>query len=157
MSKKMTAFGSKFIQTSKAVSKKRQKLAETVGLEAAPAVMGEKKAKVSRCMVEILLCLDQSKTPQAVRDVSFDTEYSKGMISRCVENLRQQGYVTVERNVQDRRAVCIALTEKAKPVIADFHAKEKEMIETLYAGLNDADIQDLDRILEIVQANIADM
>lgn len=31
------------------------------------------------------------------------------------------------------------------------------MIETLYAGLNDADIQDLDRILEIVQANIADM
>jgi hypothetical protein len=155
MSKKMTAFGSKFIQTSKAVSKKRQKLAETVGLEG--AVMGEKKAKVSRCMVEILLCLDQSKTPQAVRDVSFDTEYSKGMISRCVENLRQQGYVTVERNVQDRRAVCIALTEKAKPVIADFHAKEKEMIETLYAGLNDADIQDLDRILEIVQANIADM
>ncbi len=152
MSKKMTAFGSKFIQTAKAISKKRQKLAETVGLEAAPAVavMGEKKAKVSRCM-------DQSKTPQAVRDVSFDTEYSKGMISRCVENLRQQGYVTVERNVQDRRAVCIALTEKAKPVIADFHAKEKEMIETLYAGLNDADIQDLDRILEIVQANIADM
>lgn len=42
-------------------------------------------------------------------------------------------------------------------MIADFHAKEKEMIETLYAGLNDADIQDLDRILEIVQANIADM
>ena len=31
------------------------------------------------------------------------------------------------------------------------------MIETMYAGLNDADIQDLDRILEIVQANIADM
>lgn len=47
MSKKMTAFGSKFIQTSKAISKKRQKLAETVGLEAAPAVavMGEKKGK----------------------------------------------------------------------------------------------------------------
>lgn len=159
MSKKMTAFGSKFIQTSKAISKKRKKLAEAVGLEAAPAVAvtGEKKEKVSRCMVEILLCLDQTKTPQAVRDVSFDTEYSKGMISRCVENLRQQGYVTVERNVQDRRAVCIALTEKAKPVIADFHAKEQEMIETLYAGLNDADIQDLDRILEIVQANIADM
>ena len=46
MSKKMTAFGSKFIQTSKAISKKRQKLAETVGLEAAPAVAvtGEKKA-----------------------------------------------------------------------------------------------------------------
>lgn len=30
MSKKMTAFGSKFIQTSKAISKKRQKLAEAV-------------------------------------------------------------------------------------------------------------------------------
>ena len=29
--------------------------------------------------------------------------------------------------------------------------------ELSYAGLNDADIQDLDRILEIVQANIADM
>lgn len=159
MSKKMTAFGSKFIQTAKAISKKRKELAEAVGMEAAGTVAakGDKKARVSRCMVEILLCLDQSKAPQTVRDVSHDTDYSKGMISRCVEELRKQGYVTVERNVQDRRAVCIALTEKAKPVIADFHAKEKEMIETLYAGLNDADIQDLDRILEIVQANIADM
>ena len=31
------------------------------------------------------------------------------------------------------------------------------MIESLYACLIDADIQDLDRILEIVQANVADM
>lgn len=108
-------------------------------------------------MVEILLCLDQSKTPQAVRDVSCDTEYSKGMISRCVENLRQQGYVTVERNVQDRRAVCIALTEKAKPVIADFHAKEKEMIETLYAYFERCGYSGSGSDSEIVQANIADM
>ena len=79
------------------------------------------------------------------------------MISRCVEELRKQGYVTVVRDKEDRRAVRISLTDKAKAVIADFHAKEKEMIETMYAGLNDADIQDLDRILEIVQANIADM
>lgn len=159
MSKKMTAFGSKFIRTSKAVSQKRKELAEAVGMEAAAAVAvkGEKKAKVSRCMVEILLCLDQSKTPQTVRDVSHDTDYSKGMISRCVEELRQQDYVTVERDKEDRRAVRISLTDKAKSVIADFRTKESELIETIYAGLNEADIQDLDRILEIVQANIADM
>ncbi len=159
MSKKMTAFGSKFIHTSKAVSKKRKELAEAVGMEAAAAVAvkGEKKAKVSRCMVEILLCLDQSKTPQTVRDVSHDTDYSKGMISRCVEELRQQDYVTVERDKEDRRAVRISLTDKAKSVIADFRSKESEMIETVYAGLSEADIQELDRILEIVQANIADM
>lgn len=42
-------------------------------------------------------------------------------------------------------------------MIADFHSKESALVETMYAGLNDADIQDLDRILEIVQANIADM
>ena len=54
MSKKMTAFGSKFIQTAKAVSKKRKELAEAVGMEAAGAVAakGDKKARVSRCMVE---------------------------------------------------------------------------------------------------------
>lgn len=47
MSKKMTAFGSKFIQTSKAISKKRKKLAEAVGLEAAPGCgcNGRKKGK----------------------------------------------------------------------------------------------------------------
>ena len=157
MSKKMTAFGSKFIQTAKAVSKKRKELAEAVGMEAAGTVAakGDKKARVSRCMVEILLCLDQSKAPQTVRDVSHD--YSKGMISRCVEELRKQGYVTVVRDKEDRRAVRISLTDKAKAVIADFHSKESALVETMYAGLNDADIQDLDRILEIVQANIADM
>lgn len=31
MSKKMTAFGSKFIQTAKAISKKRKELAEEIG------------------------------------------------------------------------------------------------------------------------------
>jgi len=159
MSKKMTAFGSKFIQTAKAISKKRKELAEAVGMEAAGTVAakGDKKARVSRCMVEILLCLDQSKAPQTVRDVSHDTDYSKGMISRCVEELRKQGYVTVVRDKEDRRAVRISLTDKAKAVIADFHSKEIALVETMYAGLNDADIQDLDRILEIVQANIADM
>ena len=57
MSKKMTAFGSKFIQTAKAISKKRKELAEAVGMEAAGTVAakGDKKARVSRCMVEILL------------------------------------------------------------------------------------------------------
>lgn len=45
MSKKMTAFGSKFIQTAKAVSKKRKELAEAVGMEAAGTVAakGDKK------------------------------------------------------------------------------------------------------------------
>lgn len=159
MSKKMTAFGSKFIRTSKAVSQKRKELAEAVGMEAvgAEVMKGEKGARVSKCMVEILLCLDQSKTPQTVRDVSHDTDYSKGMISRCVEELRQQDYVTVERDKEDRRAVRISLTDKAKSVIADFRAKESKLVETIYAGLSEADIQELDRILEIVQANIADM
>ena len=113
--------------------------------------------KKGRAAKEILLCLDQSKAPQTVRDVSHDTDYSKGMISRCVEELRKQGYVTVVRDKEDRRAVRISLTDKAKAVIADFHSKESALVETMYAGLNDADIQDLDRILEIVQANIADM
>ena len=39
MSKKMTAFGSKFIQTAKAISKKRKELAEAVGMEAAGTVI----------------------------------------------------------------------------------------------------------------------
>ena len=46
MSKKMTAFGSKFIQTAKAISKKRKELAEAVGMEAAGTVAakGDKKS-----------------------------------------------------------------------------------------------------------------
>ena len=92
--------------------------------------------KKGRAAKEILLCLDQSKAPQTVRDVSHDTDYSKGMISRCVEELRKQGYVTVVRDKEDRRAVRISLTDKAKAVIADFHSKESALVETMYAGLN---------------------
>ncbi len=147
MSKKMTSLGNKFIRTGDAVSSKYKGLSKAVAAE----------YQLTVCEMDILMCLDRCKTPQTVRDVSHDTHYSKGMISRCVESLRQSGYVTVERDTVDRRAVRISTTEKAKPAIVLFHDQANGFIEALYAGLNETDIQTLDQLMETVLANIEDM
>lgn len=147
MNKKMTALGNKFIRTGDAVSSKYKSLSKAAAAEYGLTV----------CEMDILMCLDRCKTPQTVRDVSHDTHYSKGMISRCVESLRLNDYVTVVRDTVDRRAVRISLTEKAKPALTEFNTHASELTNALYAGLSEADLKELDQLTEIVLANIEDM
>lgn len=147
MSKKLTALGNKFIRTGHAVSSKYKRLSKDVAAE----------YDLKVCEMDILMSLERCKTAQTVRDVSRDTGYSKGMISRCVYSLKQSGYVTVEHDTVDRRAVQIELTDKSTPVIALFHEKASSFIETLYAGLSDADLQALDQLMDTVLANTEDM
>lgn len=139
--------GKLFIQTGAAVTDKYEKLAKSVAA----------KYGLTVCEIDILTCLYGGHKPHTVRYVSHNTHYSKGMISRCVDSLNKNGYVTVVRDEIDRRAVRISLTEKANPACRALTSQVRAFSATLTAGLSETETEELERILAMVSENIDEL
>ena len=76
------------------------------------------------------------------------------MISQNVESLRVKGFVSVERNVVDRRAVCIALTEKANDVSKAAVTATNNFSHMLFAGIDEGEKEALMSVLQKMVVNL---
>lgn len=112
------------------------------------------KYGVTTCELDILSCLMQQNKPLSVKHISECVHYSKGMISRNVESLRVKGFVSVERNVVDRRAVCIALTEKANDVSKTAVTATNNFSHMLFAGIDEGEKEALMSVLQKMVVNL---
>ena len=90
----------------------------------------------------------------SVKHISESVHYSKGMISRNVESLRVKGLVSVERNVVDRRAVCVALTEKANNVAKAAVKATNNFSNTLLVGI---DAGEKDALISVLQKMVVNL
>ncbi len=109
---------------------------------------------VTTCELDILSCLMQQGKPLSVKHISESVHYSKGMISRNVESLRVKGLVSVERNVMDRRAVCVALTEKANNVAKAAIKATNNFSNTLFVGI---DAEKKDALMSVLQKMVVNL
>lgn len=109
---------------------------------------------VTTCELDILSCLMQQGKPLSVKHISESVHYSKGMISRNVESLRVKGLVSVERNVMDRRAVCVALTEKANNVAKAAIKATNNFSNTLFVGIDEGEKDALMSVLQNMVVNL---
>lgn len=139
--------GSALIKAGITVADKYDKISKAVGAE----------YQLSVCEMGILHCLYMSSKPHTVRYVSNNTHYSKGMISRCVESLNQNGYVTVVRDEIDRRAVRISLTEKSEKPIRSLCEKMQEFSANVYSEISESELDEFNRILVLVTKKVEDM
>ena len=109
---------------------------------------------VTTCELDILSCLMQQGKPLSVKHISKSVHYSKGMISRNVESLRVKGLVSVERNVMDRRAVCVALTEKANNVAKAAIKATNNFSHTIFVGIDEGEKDALMSVLQKMVVNL---
>lgn len=112
------------------------------------------KYGVTTCELDILSCLMQKEKPLSVKHISECVHYSKGMISRNVESLRVKGLVSVERNVVDRRAICIALTEKANSVAKAAIKATNNFSHILFSGIDEGEKEALMSVLQKMVVNL---
>jgi DNA-binding MarR family transcriptional regulator len=73
---------------------------------------------------------------------------------RMIDRLEEAGLVERRRDPGDRRAWCIFLTEKARPVLAELHHVADEMIERLLHGISEEQRTQLFASLETMRANL---
>lgn len=68
--------------------------------------------------------------------------------TRLVEKLRQKGLVDQKICEKNRRKVDIKITDKGMNLLSEMNPEMSNSISRLFVHLNDAEIQELDRLLE---------
>jgi DNA-binding MarR family transcriptional regulator len=85
-----------------------------------------------------LLCVLMAR-PYGMSDLGGVLGLAKSSLTGLVDRCAQRGLVRREPDPQDARAVRVALTAEGSELAEDFYAETCRRIETLSAGLGDAD------------------
>ena len=110
---------------------------------------------ISVCGLQILDALRYYPDKNTVSDLAENIEVSKGLISREVEVLRKNGYVTTSVDLKDRRVLRISINREQSDEIL---AKEKRLLFSLIfqmAGdLTDEEIMTYKELNKRVYSNL---
>lgn len=89
------------------------------------------------------------------RTIAEKLEISEAAAGRLIDRLCADGFLERQPRADDRRAYSVRLTEKAQPhlsVLADIAIENDELV---YAGLSEAELDQLSAILDTIYGNVS--
>ena len=101
----------------------------------------------------MLLFLANNPGCDTASDMVTLCQLTKSHVSKAVDHLTEMGYITQQRDQQNRRKVHLLLTEEAKPVVKAGQAAQKRFVDVLTRGLSDEDKVAMKRTLEVMIEN----
>lgn len=102
---------------------------------------------------DVLLFLANNPGCDTASDMVTLCQLTKSHVSKAVDHLTEMGYITQQRDQQNRRKVHLLLTEEAKPVVKAGQAAQKRFVDVLTRGLSDEDKAAMKRTLEVMIEN----
>ena len=102
---------------------------------------------------DVLLFLANTPGCDTASDMVTLCQLTKSHVSKAVDRLTEMGYITQQRDQQNRRKVHLLLTEEAKPVVKAGQAAQKRFVDVLTRGLSDEDKVAMKRTLEVMIEN----
>ncbi len=112
---------------------------------------------ISICGMEIITTLRYYPEQNTVSDIAEHLDFSKGLISREVEALRKNGYVTTAVDECDRRILRISINEeKAGAIIERQESKLFSLMYQMAGNLSDEEIKEFRRLTKIVMDNLSE-
>lgn len=125
----------------------RQKINEHVG----------KEFHLSGVEVDILAFVFVWGDTATATNIERERKLKKNTISIHVDNLVRLGFLERKGKDDDRRAVNLLLTEKAKP-IAQKCVEESELLrQKLFDGISQSELQIMHHLLEIINKNAKEL
>jgi DNA-binding MarR family transcriptional regulator len=123
------------------------RLADTLNV-ALRAIFAE--AELSDGDFDVIACLRRSGEPFALTpsELAATTMVTSGAVTKRVDRLEAQGYVTRTVSSEDGRSRSIALTAEGRALIDDLFPRHIENERRLLAGLSAEEQADLARLLE---------
>ena len=88
-------------------------------------------------------------------DIAADLRLPASSISRRLDRLEEEGWIARHRHIDesDKRAVDIELTKSGRRLWREMNVSYRRAVQSLFAThLDDADIDDLRRILDLLMA-----
>jgi len=103
--------------------------------------------------VDVLLFLGNNPGYDTASDMVTLCQLTKSHVSKAVEHLTELGYITQQRDQQNRRKVHLLLTESAAPVLKAGQTAQKRFVDVLTRGLSEEDKVTMKRTLELMIEN----
>jgi len=102
----------------------------------------------------ILLILSEFRE-LTISELASHTGLEMSYLSRTVSKVEGRGFVTRSRSTNDRRVTYIRLTKAGRQMIDKILPKTRGLLEVIFQGLPDADIETTARTLKVVYDNLA--
>ncbi len=89
-----------------------------------------------------------------IQELAIKTSLSKTTLTSMLDRLEIMGYITRVPSNEDRRKICIKLTEKDKSLHEKYRQVSLEMTELFYQGLSSDEIDLFEKQLEKTYKNL---
>lgn len=111
------------------------------------------KWKLTSMEADVLLFLVNNPGCDTASDMVTLCQLTKSHVSKAVDHLTELGYLTQERDQNNRRRVHLKPTAAAKPILKAGQAAQKRFVDVLTRGLTDEDKEAAKRVMEIMIEN----
>ena len=104
--------------------------------------------------IVVMMFLANNEGLKSASEIAQYRNISKGLIARSVDSLCEKGYITADRDKNDRRLVRLQLTEKSKNIVERIRRCRKDFVEELHREIPEEDIKILHRTASIMNQNV---
>lgn len=95
-------------------------------------------------VVSMLACGCADSSSQICKEITYDT----GAMTRMVDRLEKKGFLRRVRNKEDRRVVCLELTERGKEMLPDLRASTVTVMNQFLHNLTNSEVKQLEGFLK---------
>lgn len=104
--------------------------------------------------VDVLLFLADNPGYDTAKDISELRLLSKSCVSRAVDSLIRQGFLTSHEDGKDRRILHLSILPAAAGVVKDAQDSQQEFLSCAFLNFTEEERQALDRLTEKLTQNI---
>lgn len=102
----------------------------------------------------VLAFLFGQTEPAPIKSVVEHVGRVKSTVTGMLNTLERYGYVRRFQSTEDRRSICVTLTDKGRALREDFDAISKAMLSKLYGTMQEEDRKILVHLLSVLERNL---
>lgn len=107
--------------------------------------------------VRVLLFLSEHGGCDTARDIVRGHGIAKSYVSKSIEKLIERGFLERKHLQDDRRYVHLLIKKEALPVVEAMRVQRGKMVQRLFQGINDEQLELLKEIAKKISTNITEM
>lgn len=97
------------------------------------------------------------ETAPSLNELAKLMGYSHQNVKQIVLKLEKRGFVKIEKDKKDQRALRISLTEKSYSFWRDREHQADKFVEKMFMGLNDSELSHASRVMQVITNNLKGM
>lgn len=115
------------------------------------------KTGLNQTQLDILLFLGNNPDRSTASEIEEIRRIKANLLSVNVDKLVRDGFLTREKDPEDRRKINLHLTEKSRPIAEEAMRTQENFVLMAIEGMDSETRQALIRSLEIVEKNLEKM